>query len=63
MSICQRIGAELTACHVLPKLKELFDELAFSHEIFSRPGSGGRSLKVDRSRVGDTQIERRMDLV
>ncbi|KAE9455044.1 hypothetical protein C3L33_13054, partial [Rhododendron williamsianum] len=32
IAICERIGPDLTALHVLPKLKELFDELAFSQE-------------------------------
>ncbi|PPD80535.1 hypothetical protein GOBAR_DD22544 [Gossypium barbadense] len=39
MAICQRIGPELTALHVLPQLKVLFDELAFSQESSNGSGS------------------------
>ena len=64
MAICQWIGPELTALHVLPQLKELFDELAFSQESFNGSGSPGKSLKVSKSKVnGEFQIESRMDLV
>lgn len=62
MSICQQIGPELTALHILPQLKELFDELAFSQETSS--SSSGRSLKVSKQKnAGDAQIESQMDLV
>ncbi|KAK7270556.1 hypothetical protein RIF29_23782 [Crotalaria pallida] len=62
--ICQRIGADLTALHILPKLKELFDELAFSQEISKGSTTVGRNLKVARLKIGgDLQIESRMDLV
>ncbi|KAG4129239.1 hypothetical protein ERO13_D09G066800v2 [Gossypium hirsutum] len=64
MAICQRIGPELTALHVLPQLKVLFDELAFSQEISNGSGSLGKSLKVSKSKVnGEFQLESRMDLV
>ncbi|XP_031256379.1 protein GFS12 [Pistacia vera] len=64
MTICQRIGPELTALHVLPRLKELFDELAFSQETANSSGSLGRSLKIPKTKVdGESQIESRMDLV
>lgn len=64
MAICQRIGPELTALHVLPRLKELFDELAFSQESSNGSGSLSRSLKVPKPKVdGESQIESRMDLV
>ncbi|KAK6265211.1 hypothetical protein QUC31_016048 [Theobroma cacao] len=64
MAICQRIGPELTAVHVLPQLKELFDELAFSQESFNGSGSTGKTSKVSKSKVnGEFQIESRMDLV
>ncbi|OMO53411.1 hypothetical protein CCACVL1_28649 [Corchorus capsularis] len=64
LTICQRIGPELTALHVLPQLKELFDELAFSQESLSGSGSLGKSLKVSKSKVNEEfQIESRMDLV
>ncbi|KAJ1423857.1 WD40/YVTN repeat-like-containing domain superfamily [Sesbania bispinosa] len=62
--ICQRIGADLTALHILPKLRELFDELAFSQDISKGSTTVGRNLKVTKLKVGgDLQIESRMDLV
>ncbi|XP_027364053.1 protein GFS12 [Abrus precatorius] len=62
--ICQRIGADLTALHILPKLRELFDELAFSQEISKGSTTVGRNLKVNKLKIGgDLQIETRMDLV
>ncbi|KAK7280064.1 hypothetical protein RJT34_25126 [Clitoria ternatea] len=62
--ICQRIGADLTALHIIPKLKELFDELAFSQEISKGSTTVGRNLKVAKLKIGvDLQIESRMDLV
>uniref|UniRef100_K7LL71 BEACH domain-containing protein n=1 Tax=Glycine max TaxID=3847 RepID=K7LL71_SOYBN len=62
--ICQRIGADLTALHILPKLKELFDELAFSQEISKGSTTVGRNLKVGKIKIGgDLHIESRMDLV
>lgn len=64
MAICQRIGPELTVLHVLPQLKELFDELAFSPESSSSSGSVGRSLKISRPKVdGESPVASRMDLV
>ncbi|XP_039020629.1 protein GFS12-like isoform X1 [Hibiscus syriacus] len=64
MAICQRIGPEFTALHVLPQLKVLFDELAFSQEGFNGSKSLGKSLKASKSKVdGEFQIESRMDLV
>lgn len=62
--ICQRIGADLTALRILPKLIELFDELAFSQEISKGSTNVGRNLKVANLKIGgDMQIESRMDLV
>ncbi|OVA13544.1 BEACH domain [Macleaya cordata] len=64
IEVCQRIGADLTTLHVLPQLKELFDELAFSQETTSGFSSLGRSLKVSKSKIDeDAQMESRMDLV
>ncbi|KAG5237167.1 inactive serine/threonine-protein kinase lvsG [Salix suchowensis] len=64
IAACQRIGPDLTALHVLPQLKELFDELAFSQEAPAGSGSFGRNLKISRSKVdGEAQIGSRMDLV
>ncbi|GMH19785.1 hypothetical protein Nepgr_021626 [Nepenthes gracilis] len=64
IAICQQIGANLTALHVLPQLKELFDELAFSRESARRPGSIGGSLKILKLKADEeAQIESRMGLV
>ncbi|PSR97851.1 hypothetical protein CEY00_Acc24500 [Actinidia chinensis var. chinensis] len=60
IAICERIGPDLTALHVLPKLKELFDELAFSQETSFASGSLERSLKVTKPKL---DMESRMDLV
>lgn len=45
----------------MPKLKELFEKLAFSEE--NRSGHGYGSLKVPKNKVEDEQMENRMDLV
>lgn len=64
MAICQRIGPDLTALHVLPQLKELFDELAFSQERSGTSVSAGRSIKNSRHKAeGESPIASRMDLV
>ncbi|KAK9287648.1 hypothetical protein L1049_016085 [Liquidambar formosana] len=63
ISVCERIGPDLTALHVLPQLKELFDELAFSQETANGSGSLGRNLKISKPKVDEAQIESRMDLV
>ncbi|KZV35014.1 putative inactive serine/threonine-protein kinase lvsG [Dorcoceras hygrometricum] len=60
--ICQQIGADLTALHVLPKLRELFSELAFSNENDNYVWDG--NLKGQRLKLGEEDgIESRMDLV
>lgn len=64
LAACQRMGPDLTALHVLPQLKELFDELAFSQEALTGSGSFGQNLKISKSKVdGEVQIGSRMDLV
>ncbi|KAK1315616.1 hypothetical protein QJS10_CPA05g00123 [Acorus calamus] len=65
VTVCQRIGPDFTASHVLPQLRELFDELAFSQEETLKPGSLGRNLKVSRVKFDEAEshIESRMDLV
>ncbi|THG19988.1 hypothetical protein TEA_001816 [Camellia sinensis var. sinensis] len=64
IAICERIGPDLTALHVLPKLKELFDELAFSQETSITSGSLERSFKVTKRKVDEEDpIESHMDLV
>ncbi|KAK2969647.1 hypothetical protein RJ640_025824, partial [Escallonia rubra] len=62
IGICQQIGPDLTALHVLPKLKELLDELAFSQETSNGFGFLGGSFNMSMKNEED-QIESRMDLV
>uniref|UniRef100_K3XDT3 Protein GFS12 n=1 Tax=Setaria italica TaxID=4555 RepID=K3XDT3_SETIT len=63
VDLCRRIGPENTSIYVLPQLKELFAELAFSHE------SSGLSLltKVLKTSEGNKSesitMESRIDLV
>ncbi|CAE6108597.1 unnamed protein product [Arabidopsis arenosa] len=64
MSICQRIGQEMTALHVLPQLKELFDEFAFSEK--SADASDSLSWKIRTAEQNfhpESPIKNRMDLV
>ncbi|BFG14833.1 hypothetical protein CerSpe_011080 [Prunus speciosa] len=63
MAFCQRIGPDLTALHVLPQLKELFDELAFSPKTANASTSFGRRLKGSKPKIDGALIESRMDLV
>ncbi|KAI3935635.1 hypothetical protein MKW98_022643 [Papaver atlanticum] len=64
IDVCQRIGTELTTSHILPQLKELFDELAFSQGTVVGSSSQFRSLKVSKSKLDENvQMESRMDLV
>ncbi|KAL6621216.1 hypothetical protein ACP70R_033648 [Stipagrostis hirtigluma subsp. patula] len=61
--LCQRIGPENTCTYVLPQLKELFAELAFSHESSGliRPSKG---LKIaDGNKIEPIKMESRSDLV
>ncbi|XP_021756984.1 protein GFS12-like isoform X2 [Chenopodium quinoa] len=63
ITICQQIGPDLTALHIIPQLKELFDELAFSRESSSSPLSLGKSYKISKhSSDKEAEIESRMDL-
>ncbi|KAL6990175.1 Protein gfs12 [Sarracenia purpurea var. burkii] len=63
IAICERIGPDLTALHVLPKLKALFDELAFSQESSLTSFSLEKSLKVAKPKLDEDHIGNRMDLV
>ncbi|ERN01930.1 protein GFS12 isoform X1 [Amborella trichopoda] len=64
VAVCQRIGLDATALHILPQLKELFDELAFSPEISHGPGSQGLKANVVKSKSDEeAQIVSRSDLV
>ncbi|XP_076903267.1 protein GFS12-like [Bidens hawaiensis] len=58
VAVSQQIGPELTTLYVMPKLKELFEKLAFSEET-----CGGPNRKVSKNKVENEQIENRMDLV
>lgn len=63
VGLCQRIGPEYTYMYILPNLKELFAELAFSQITFG-PTPSGRSLKISKLKLDDdVKIESRMDLV
>ncbi|KAK9084419.1 hypothetical protein Scep_030890 [Stephania cephalantha] len=61
IEICKRIGPDLCALHILPQLKELFDELVFSQDNGS--SSSGRILSISKSKVNMLHVESRMDLV
>ncbi|XP_010672618.2 protein GFS12 isoform X2 [Beta vulgaris subsp. vulgaris] len=64
ITVCQQIGPDLTAVHVVPQLKELFDDLAFSQDSSSIPGFLGKSYRTSKLRPAEeAQIESRMDLV
>ncbi|XP_010546931.1 PREDICTED: protein GFS12 isoform X2 [Tarenaya hassleriana] len=63
MSICERIGQELTALHVLPQLKELFDEFAFSKQTTDDSGSLKWKMRANESNTHEeSPIKSRMDL-
>lgn len=64
MSICQRIGQELTALHVLPQLKELFDEFAFSEKCADSSDSLSWKIRsTEQNFQPESPIKSRMDLV
>lgn len=64
IAVCQKIGPDSSVLHVMPQLKELFDELAFSRDATTGSDSFGRNVKVSGSKMDeDTQIESRLDLV
>lgn len=64
IAVCQRIGPEYTSLSVMPQLKDLFDELAFSQAATCGTGPGGRDSKVSRSKLDEKfQIENRRDLI
>ncbi|KAL6850326.1 hypothetical protein ACP4OV_020953 [Aristida adscensionis] len=61
--LCQQIGPETTSIYVLPQLKELFAELAFSHDSSSLtcPSKG---LNISEGNQNDPiKLESRSDLV
>lgn len=54
----------MTALHLIPQLREVFDELAFSQEAAYRSTSIGRNMKSSKPSIdGDVLNEGRMDLV
>ncbi|KAB8081228.1 hypothetical protein EE612_002250 [Oryza sativa] len=63
VDLCQQIGPENTATYVLPHLKELFAELAFSHESsgLSVPTKGLKFF--DGNKTEPAKMESRIDLV
>nr|XP_043605925.1 protein GFS12 [Erigeron canadensis] len=61
VTISQQIGPELTSLYVMPKLKGLFEKLAFSEETHNGPGSA--ILNANKNKVVYEQMETRMDLV
>uniref|UniRef100_A0A0D9V0C3 BEACH domain-containing protein n=1 Tax=Leersia perrieri TaxID=77586 RepID=A0A0D9V0C3_9ORYZ len=63
VDLCKRVGPENTAIYVLPHLKELFAELAFSHES-SGPTVPSKGLKFfDGNGTEPTKMESRIDLM
>ncbi|KAD4385173.1 hypothetical protein E3N88_25341 [Mikania micrantha] len=58
VAVSQQIGPELTTLYVMPKLKEVFEKLAFSEET-----RGGPRMKGSKNKVENEQMESRMDLV
>ncbi|XP_074383078.1 protein GFS12 isoform X2 [Apium graveolens] len=63
IAICHQIGPNLTALQVLPKLKELFSELAFSQEASASSASFGERVKGCKKKKDEVSIDSRMDLV
>ncbi|XP_020277297.1 protein GFS12 isoform X2 [Asparagus officinalis] len=64
VAVCQKIGQDLTISHVMPQLKDLFEELAFSPDAAYGPSSSRRNLKVSKAKSDEAvQIESRLDLV
>lgn len=64
ITICQHIGSDYTALHVLPQLKDIFHELAFSQEATEMPQFPSRNSKDSASKINDeVYIRSRMDLV
>lgn len=63
IDLCQRIGPENTFIYVLPQLKELFAELAFSHDSsgLNHPTKGFKSSDGNKSEP--IKVESRIDLL
>ncbi|XP_060173979.1 protein GFS12 isoform X2 [Lycium barbarum] len=64
LALCQQIGSDLTVLHVLPKLKQLLDELAFSQEKAGHSNIQGGSLRGPHTEgEEENKITSRSDLV
>ncbi|XP_017218771.1 protein GFS12 isoform X1 [Daucus carota subsp. sativus] len=63
IAVCHQIGPNLTALQVLPKLKDLFSELAFSQEASASSASSGGRVKDCKKKTDEVPIDSRMDLV
>ncbi|KAL2922287.1 Protein GFS12 [Bienertia sinuspersici] len=64
ITVCKKIGPDLTVVHIVPHLKELFDDLAFSQESSGVPSFLDKSYEISKLRPdNEAQIESRMDLV
>eukprot|EP01018_Ginkgo_biloba_P009374 Gb_38045 [translate_table: standard] len=67
LAICQYIGPDSAAVHVLPQLRQVLDELAFSQEVDSILGDPGqhefssRTLGLHRDRHSESNEESRAD--
>lgn len=63
LRVCQQIGPDSIASHVLPKLNELFDELAFSQKKNTYSVNTVGSPLVTRIKASEEDcVESRMDL-
>nr|XP_016503877.1 PREDICTED: protein GFS12-like isoform X2 [Nicotiana tabacum] len=63
LALCQQIGSDLTALHVLPKLRKLFDELAFSQEKAGHSSIQGGIRGPSTKGEDENKITSRLDLV
>lgn len=64
ITISQRIGSESTASYILPQLKLIFDELAFSQPTTSLSGSSGKISKISASKSEEKfEIRSRMEVM
>ncbi|KAG0487736.1 hypothetical protein HPP92_009831 [Vanilla planifolia] len=64
IGVCWRLGPEQTASYIIPQLKKIFEELAFSQPTASAVGSSGRSSETSRTTSEENfQNGNRMDIV
>ncbi|CAN4104654.1 unnamed protein product [Withania somnifera] len=63
LALCPQIGSDLTALHVLPKLRQLFDEFSFSQEKAGHSSIRGGSIRGPNTKGEDeNKITSRLDL-